>query len=44
MDGHCQKWAMIGYWMGVVAFAISPNWDGLLIGWGIAQLSAAIAG
>jgi hypothetical protein len=44
MDGHCQKWAAIGYWLGVVAFAISPNWDGLLVGWGICQIAAAIAG
>jgi hypothetical protein len=44
MDWRCQKWAMIGYWAGVLAFAVSPNTRGLIIGWGICQVTAAIAG
>jgi hypothetical protein len=44
MDWHCQKTAIICYWLGVVVFAIWPSWTGLMIGWGIAQLGAAVAG
>ena len=44
MDGHCQRWAAIGYWAGVIVFALYPNWTGILVGWGICQLTAAIAG
>jgi hypothetical protein len=44
MDGHCQKWAALGYWAGVVAFAVSPNTTGLIVGWVICQITAAIAG
>lgn len=44
MDWREQKWAAIGYWLGVTAFAIAPNTDGLLVGWVICQITAAIAG
>jgi hypothetical protein len=44
MDMHCQKWAAIGYWLGVIAFAVAPNADGILVGWAICQVAAAIAG
>ena len=44
MEWRCQKWAAGGYWAGVVAFAVSPNWTGLMIGWGITQFCALIAG
>jgi hypothetical protein len=44
MDWRCQKWAMIGYWLGVIVFTVAPNTDGILVGWGICQLAAAIAG
>lgn len=44
MDWHCQKWAFIGYWAGVITLFIVPNADGILIGWAICQITAAIAG
>lgn len=44
MDMRCQKWAFIGYWLGVVAFAVAPNIDGVVAGWIIGQVAAALAG
>jgi hypothetical protein len=44
MDMHCQRVAAIAYWLGVAVFAVYPNSAGLLVGWVICQLGAAIAG
>lgn len=44
MEWDCQRDAAVAYWLGVIVFAVSPNWTGLLIGWAICQVAAAIAG
>jgi hypothetical protein len=44
MDMHCQKITAASYWFGVAVFAVWPNGTGLLVGWAIAQIGAAIAG
>lgn len=44
MDAHCQKVSSIGYWIGVVIAFMYPGFAGLMVGWGISALCAAIAG
>jgi hypothetical protein len=44
MDWHCQKFAAVGYWAGVIVVAVAPHAWSLTAGWIVCQVFAAVAG